>query len=161
MSKLRGVRSLNRNDRKAIQTLRSGIERWYPNLRFVTLTGVGEFKKDFPKLKRFLKQKGVLREYFAVRTAEGAGVIHLVYVGKSVRYGDLSRVWESISGSWAVSISKVRNVDGMIVEMTRQHRVIRYFHSEHWDKPYENKQKNLAGEVLEEYYNEKDMRFHH
>lgn len=160
MSKLRGVRSLNRNDRKAIQTLRSGFERWWPNLRFVTLTGVGEFNKDFPKLKRFLKRKGVLREYFAVRTAEGAGVIHLVYAGKSVRYGELSKEWASISGSWVVSISKVRNVEGMIVEMTRQHRVIRYFHSEHWDKPYETKQNNLDGETMNEYYSEKDMKFH-
>lgn len=137
---------MTRNDKKAIKLLREGCEKWFPNLRFLTLTCVGDFAKNFRKLKRFLKKKNRLQEYFGVRTGEGFGVIHLVFTGKSVRYADVKKAWVKITqGAWAVSISKVRDVPGIVKEMTRQHRVIRYFHSEFWIKPHPTRQADLAG----------------
>lgn len=130
MSKLRACRELTRRDKKARKVLKEGILKWWPDLRFMTFTGVTNFRKQFRQLKLWLGT--TLKEYFAVRTAEGGGVIHLVAVGKGVRWGELSASWRKISGSWNVSISKVKNVNGVVEEMTRQHKVIRYFHSQGW-----------------------------
>lgn len=159
LSKLRGYRALTRNDLKAQNTLLAGINRFYPNLRFMTLTCVDNFKKNFRKLKQFLKKKTVLDEYFAVRTGEGSGVIHMVFTGKSIRYSELSKAWQEISGAWNVSISKVRNVEGVVREMTRQHRVIRYFHSRNWCQPAKTMQSDFNGDLQKEVYRETSMKF--
>jgi len=83
-------------------------------------------------------------EYFGVRTGEGQqGVVHFVYAGKSVRYGDLSKEWAKISGCWNVSISKVRNYPGIIDELTRQHQKVRYFHSRYWHTSPKSYQRGL------------------
>lgn len=135
MSDLRLVRFLTRKDKKAKVILKEGMLKWWPNLRFLTLTGIGDFKKNFRQLKRWLT--ATFREswqYFAVRTAEGqAGVVHMVVASsRGVRYGDLSAKWAEISGSWVVSIRKVKTLDGMLEEMTRQKKVVRYFRSKGW-----------------------------
>lgn len=148
LSKLRGVRALTRSDHKARKIIQAGIEKWHPNLRFVTLTAVGDFPKTFRKLKYFLTHSMGEIEYFGVRTGEGQqGVVHFVYSGetaKGVRYGDLSKRWEKISGYWNVSISKVRNYPGMIDELTRQHQTIRYFHSRYWHQSVSSCQRGLT-----------------
>jgi hypothetical protein len=132
-----------------------GIEKWSPNLRFITLTGVGDFRKSFRRLKYFLRKSMGVFEYFGVRTGEGLGVIHFVYAGKSVRYGDLSRVWAGISGFWNVSISRVRNVQGMMREMLLQHKKIRYFHSRYWSERPQSKQSDLEGTLYDQVYRTK------
>jgi len=98
-------------------------------------------------------------EYFGVRTGEGElGVVHFVYTGNGVRYGDLSKLWVKISGFWNVSISKVRDYPGIIDELTRQHQKVRYFHSRYWSMSRKSSQISLilekgekAVEVKERY----------
>jgi hypothetical protein len=103
------------------------------NLRFITLTGIGEnFIGLFRKFKFFLKKKMENFAYFGVRTGEGRGTVHFVYEGKGVRYSDLSKFWKDISGYWIVHISRIQNYPGIIQEMTRQNKKKRYFYSRNW-----------------------------
>lgn len=158
MSKLRAVRQLTRKDKRAIKVLEQGCLRWQ-KLRFITLTGVGNHKVTWRKLKSFLKTVMPDLEYFGVRTAEGqTGVIHLVYAGHSVRYGDLKERWQIISGYWNVHISLVRDTRGIIREMTRQTKVIRYFRSHNW-LPRPSSQSSLSGDILTRVYRETSMTF--
>lgn len=71
-------------------------------------------------------------EYFGVHTAEGGGVVHLVFVGLSVRYAELRSKWLEITGSWNVHISAVRDLTGLRQELTRQTKVKRYISSRGW-----------------------------
>jgi hypothetical protein len=134
LSLLIPLKKRRRTDLKAIGMLRIGLQKWMPNVRFITLSGLINFKKNFRSLKLWLNRTKRLISYFGVRTDEGknGGVIHFVYAGKSVRYSDLSKKWKEITGFWTVSISKVTNLEAIIQEMTRQNLVVRYFHSIDW-----------------------------
>ena len=116
----------------AIEILKRGMLT-RENLRFITLTGIGtDFPLLFRKLKLFLRRKMGTIAYFGCRTREGGGVVHFVYEGKSVRYQELRDYWKEISGFWNVHISRVRNYQAMVNELTRQYKKIRYFHSRNW-----------------------------
>lgn len=159
MSRVRGVRDLTRADKKAWQVLKEGIAKWAPNLRFITLTGVGnQFPQLWRKFKAFIRSQMKEFQYFGVRTNEGLGVIHLVYSGKSVRYGDLKKFWLDMTGFWNVSISKVRNFEGILHEMCRQHHRVRYFHSRYW-LGIPNFQVSLDNTPVPERYNEITQKF--
>ena len=132
ISKLRKERYLTRSDKIAIEILKRGMLN-RERLRFITLTGVGmDFPFLFRQLKSFLRRKMGSIAYFGCRTGEGGGVVHFVYEGKSVRYKELSNYWREISGYWNVHISRVRNYQAMVNELTRQYQKIRYFHSHNW-----------------------------
>lgn len=112
--------------------LQKGFARHDGNLRFITLTNVKNMKQ-WTELKRWMGTK--LREYFGVRTAEGGGVIHLVYAGTGVRRADLSKAWKEITGgAWNVHISKVNDYPKVLREMCFQHEKQRYFHSQGWSE---------------------------
>ena len=100
-----------------------------------------------------------MKEYFGVRTAEGNGVVHLVYAGIGVKRGLLSKKWQEISGAWNVHISKVIDHEKVLREMCFQHEKQRYFHSQGWSKNRESKQINFSGEKQNQYYNELKMKF--
>ena len=113
--------------------------------RFVTLTGVGvncKFsplsekhaydKKFFQSFVKHFRRLGLIEEYFAVKTDEGLGVIHLVYTGKSIRYHDLRAVWLSLSGSWNVSIRLVKDKPAIMRELVYQRYQYRYWFSRGW-----------------------------
>ena len=132
LSKLRSVRQLTRSDKKAMKVLLQGCLR-FDKLRFITLTGVTDFTKQFRKLKLLLKKKTQEKlEYFACLTGEGLGVAHVVYWGRSVWWKQISSEWEKISGCWSVSITAVNDVNGLIQEMCRQHKKKRYTYSKGW-----------------------------
>lgn len=122
---------MTRSDKKAVEVMKRGALR-FEKLRFVTLTGCTDFRTQFRKLKSWFKEQMKQFEYFGVRTNEGAGVVHFVYAGKSVKYGELSKAWAEISGFWNVSISLVRNTGGIMQEIARQHKKVRYFYSRSW-----------------------------
>lgn len=130
MSKLRPVARKTRNDEKAEKNLMRGFEVHRGKiLRFVTLTNCKSMAL-FRKLVRCFREN--IKEYFGVRTAEGGGVVHFVYIGKSVRYEDLSKAWLNISGFWNVSITSVKDLFGVTRELTRQKLTRRYFYSKRW-----------------------------
>jgi hypothetical protein len=137
MSQLRTKGS--RVDRYAYKRMITGVN-WYRAknmiIRFLTLTGVdnGEgYRKNFDKLRRVLRNRFGQFEYFAVRTCEGtSGVLHLLYVGRSFKWGELSKLWKSLTGYWNVSISRVKDFYGIGLEMTRQHKMARYSQSRGW-----------------------------
>lgn len=160
ISKLRGVRSLKKKDFTAMNVLYQGLKMWNFDARFITLTGVTDFKKHWRKMKDYLKKEEVVQEYFGVRTGEGAGVLHLVVVGRrGIQWKVLKKKWEEITGNWVVSIRRVGDIPGLLREMTRQHRTVRYFHSEHWVKPYRDLQQTFDGQLKKEIYREKTMKF--
>lgn len=99
-----------------------------------------DLDKDFRKLKRWLKAKRYLDAYFGVFTGEGTGVVHLVFAGRSVRYGELSKKWAEITGSWNVHISAVYDKNGIMEELTRQRYVRRYISSRNWLPPVTRQQ---------------------
>jgi hypothetical protein len=98
-------------------------------------------------------------EWFGVRTGEGGGVIHLVYAGKSVRYHDLKTKWQEYTGSWVVSIRKVREPEGMIREICLQHKKVRYFHSRNWATAPKTIQQDFDKNLKKEWYFENKMQF--
>jgi len=155
MSNLRTLKQVTRSDWKALRILRAGFYKHGDNIRFVTLSGLNDFKKDFRVLKLWLKRQMGQISYFGVRTMEGLGVVHLVYAGKSVRYGDLSKKWKEITGFWTVSISKVNNMDSILKEMIFQRFKVRYFRSTCWaDKEVVVKtlQQTFDRDLLQEIY---------
>jgi hypothetical protein len=145
-----------RSDRQAAEQLKKGFLLHDGKLRFITLTNVRNMKQ-FKELRRFYSRQ--IQEYFGVLTAEGGGVIHLVYVGLSIRRSELSKRWTLIAGAWNVHISKVEDYPKVLREMCFQHEKQRYFHSLHWSEAVKSKQQNLTGEKLDEYYNELTMKF--
>jgi hypothetical protein len=150
LSKLRGSREVTRSDIRSSTTLKKGLLRYAGTVRFVTLTGAD--MKSFRRLKRWLGLK--CQAYFGVRTGEGGGVIHLVYAGLGVRWGDLSKKWNELTGKWIVSIRKVKDPQGIMRELLLQHKKIRYFHSSNWAEPKKSEQNNLDGEIVKVYSND-------
>jgi len=85
-----------------------------------------------------------MEQYFGVRTAEGGGVIHLIYCGVGVKRSELSKKWKDITeGSWNVHISKVVDEEKVLREMAFQHDKQRYFHSHRWGMTDSSVQKTL------------------
>jgi len=153
----------DKQDYRAEKILQRGFDLWKDRgriLRFLTLTAmdVRGFRTNWRKLKRFLVTKMGDFEYFGVRTGEGLGVVHLVYVGKSVRYKELSNIWEKISGFWNVHISSVRNPTAVIKELTRQYKKIRYFSSRGWVNSA-GVQESLMGDLMNVVYRETKFKF--
>lgn len=152
---------MTRADKEALLKLYEGCKRWQLRnitLRFVTLTGVTDFRKQFQRLKSVLRRKMGHLEYFGVLTQEGQGVVHFVYVGKSVRYSELSKTWKRISGSWNVSISAVKDLDGLMKEIILQRGRSRYISSRGW-LSHTSLQQDFSGNLHKEVYNEVKKRF--
>lgn len=127
---------MSRRDKRARKVLLQGLavhegERF----RFLTLTGVKSLKNHFQPLVRWLREKMRFFEYFGVYTGEGIGVIHLVYVGKAIKLKELRAFWLDLTDCWNISITAVRNQEGIIEELCRQFRVKRYISSKDWLKP--------------------------
>ena len=106
--------------------------------RFITLTGLDlneqHYKSKLYRIVRFLRRLIGQFEYFATRTYEGRGVYHIVYVGKSVKYGTLRKEWRRITGSDFVHISRITagNYRRISLEMTRQNATASYSRSSNW-----------------------------
>ena len=150
MSEVRSLRQKTRSDVRAEKTLQEGFSQHEESrFRFVTLTGVKSLKQVRRLIKWFRES---IKEYFGVLTAEGGGVVHLVYFGNSVKYRDLSKQWLSISGYWNVSISAVTDFIGVTRELILQKKQKRYFYSKRWRKKSENHQVNLEGTVINQIY---------
>lgn len=161
LSKLRTLRQMTRRDKDARKRLIQGIARWQMKgqiIRFVTLTGTENSPIKWRKLKSKLSLLMGKLEYLGVQTAEGLGVVHFVYIGKSIYVEDLRKIWLAISGFWNVHISTLRNVKTIVNEMTRQHQVVRYFSSRHWLSS-RDLQTDFDKNLLDKYYNEVGMRF--
>ncbi|MEO5350577.1 MAG: hypothetical protein H7836_13165 [Magnetococcus sp. YQC-3] len=87
------------------------------SVRFLTLTtpacnGEGLSSSDkqsliqqlFRRLYYKYHKEGLINQYFSVRTAEGNGVIHVVYTGKFIDFEDVMTDWVKINGSCFVWI---------------------------------------------------------
>ena len=130
-----------RRDRYAYKRMIIGLQ-WYREknfiIRFLTLTGVSRgkgWRRNFDKLRNYLRKRFGKFEYFAVRTDEGTyGVLHILFVGKAFRYGELSKWWAKQTGYWSIHISRVKDFKGIGFEMTRQNKVARYSQSRNWFK---------------------------
>lgn len=86
-------------------------------IRFLTLTSgtsvQNDIQRDFICLKmRIIRAFGTF-EYIKVRTNEGNGVIHILYVGKYIPQSWLSRQWEEIHQSPIVDIRAVDRIKGL------------------------------------------------
>ena len=114
------VSSWSKKQRRCYHRLLSGCKYAVADdldLRFLTLTSKFEIlskvdelqlNKDFQTLrKRIKKCFGVLIRYCKVRTNEGNGVLHIVFVGCFIPYHWLKVNWEDIHGAWNVDIQLV------------------------------------------------------
>lgn len=82
-------------------------------VRFMTLTtsrsGSGcDLKRDLQVLVKRIRRKYGKFDYLRVRTSEGYGVLHIVYVGSFISQRWLSRVWCDIHKSPIVDIRAVK-----------------------------------------------------
>jgi len=81
-------------------------------------------------------------EYCGCRTAEGHGVIHLIYSGDYLPHAWLKKTWIEIHGAWNVNIQAVKPGEGsktagyMIKQyLAGQDLFIRMLHSRNWIYP--------------------------
>lgn len=121
-------------DRKAYHRFKTGMMyHYYEKFRFLTLTGVGKnYRKWFNALRKWVRRNYGDFEYFCVRTDEGTGVLHIVFVGKYIPYDEISQYWENLTKNWSVSISLVKNEKYQGFEMTRQQKCVKYSQSKGW-----------------------------
>lgn len=121
-------------DRKAYHRFKTGMMyHYYENVRFLTLTGVRKhYRKWFNALRRWIRRNYGRFEYFCVRTDEGQGVLHIVFVGSYIPYEVLSPYWEGLTRRWNVSISLVKDEYYQGYEMTRQQKTVKYSQSSGW-----------------------------
>lgn len=109
---------------------------FYEHIRFLTLTGVGKhYRRWFNALRRWIRRNYGRFEYFCVRTDEGKGVLHIVFVGCYIPYEILSEYWEKLTKHWNVSISLVTDETYQGYEMTRQQKTVKYSQSSGWYPP--------------------------
>ena len=139
MSKLR--KKLTKSDRIVLKIIQGAIN-WYRYkgqiLRFLTLTGIENNqgrKKNLRLFSEWMRSKMKQFEFCYTRTGEGVnGVIHMLYIGSSVKYKELKKFWLDLTGYWTVSISSVRDDRKIMREMTQQHKKARYGRSRGWFK---------------------------
>jgi len=103
--------------RRCFQRIMSGLNfhRIRGNrIRFLTLTSSREAERgiqtDFRVLKERIKRAFGSFEYIKVRTNEGYGVLHILYVGCYIPQRWLSAVWSEIHGSPIVDIRGVDRI---------------------------------------------------
>lgn len=126
-----------RADKRAYHRLRTGIE-WHnrknmKTFRFLTLTGIGNYRRNFDMLRRLIRKQYGIFEYFCTRTEEGqSGVLYLLYVGKYMDFEQLQDSWKKLSGAWNLNIQKVKDFLWQGFEMTRQQLTARYSWSKRW-----------------------------
>ena len=89
-------------------------------------------RRLIPGLIRILRKKYGEIEYFAVRTNEGIGVYHMVMMAPYIYHKVLRGIWFDLTGYWSVCITEVDNFRGVVNEMTRQHKRVRYQRSKGW-----------------------------
>jgi len=77
-------------------------------IRFITLTSSKEspsnIQRSFHILKYRLKRKYGKFEYIKVRTNEGYGVLHILYIGAFIPHSVLQGMWYDIHHAWDVDI---------------------------------------------------------
>lgn len=87
-------------------------------IRFITLTTPAcngedlssDDKKNliqdlFRRLYKKYHESGLIEDYFGVRTGEGNGVMHIVYVGQYIDFRDLMEDWVKLNGTCYVWIT--------------------------------------------------------
>ena len=84
-------------------------------VRFMTLTtsrsgSECDLQRDLQVLVKRIRRKYGKFEYLRVRTSEGYGVLHIVYIGSFISQRWLSRVWCDIHRSPVVDIRAIRQV---------------------------------------------------
>jgi len=139
MSKLR--KKLTQSDRAVLKSIQEAID-WYKYkgqiLRFLTLTGIENNqgrKKNLRLFSEWMRLRMKIFEYCYTRTGEGVnGVIHMLYIGSSVKYKELKKFWLDLTGYWTVSISSLHDERKIIREMIQQFKKQRYGRSRGWFK---------------------------
>ena len=123
-----------KSDRHAYLRFKAGLVYHYgQRVRFLTLTGLrDDYRRAFKLLREWVFRNYGKMAYFAVRTTEGLGVLHIVFVGPFLPYDALSAYWQTLTGCWSVSVSEVRDFTRISWEMTRQHMRCRYSQSRDW-----------------------------
>lgn len=118
---------MDKKRKRAFQRLVSGLqiarnENAY--MRFMTLTsprggGKRSIRKSFDVLKLCIKRATLERDgflgfkfnrYFCIRTAEGNGVLHVIFWGRFIPQAWLSSQWERIHGAFRVDIRACHTV---------------------------------------------------
>lgn len=127
-----------RYDRRAYHRYKTGMMyHLYEQKRFLTLTGVGQnWRKYFNALRKWIRRNYGSFEYFAVRTNEGLGVYHIVFVGSYLPKDEIHCYWEKLTGKWNIHISLIKDERYMGYEMTRQHKTLIYSQSRNWYPMY-------------------------
>ena len=131
--------------RRCYQRLRTGITYNNANgnvIRFITLTTsketTSDIQRDFRILKMRINRKYGRFEYIRIRTNEGRGVLHILYVGTYIPQIFLSRVWNDIHKSPVVDIravNRIRNLGAYVVSQylsTQRTSFVRYSWSWGW-----------------------------
>lgn len=86
-------------------------------LRFLTLTTskacTSGLQRDFRILKMRIKRRYGTFEYIRIRTNEGNGVLHILFVGCYIPQTWLSRNWQEIHNSQVVDIRSASRTKGL------------------------------------------------
>lgn len=106
-----------RKQKRAYHRLFSGLQKAFDTgmvVRFLTLTSSKEVKDadlhgHFKVLMTRIRRKYGVTEYALIRTGEGNGVLHILYVGGFISQKWLSYQWNEIHQSPVVDIRIVRN----------------------------------------------------
>lgn len=139
-------REWSQRQKRAYHRVLSGLRRQRAlrrQVRFLTLTSApnSDFSELLPNYqvlrKRVLRQFGFRMEYIEVKTTEGLGVLHILFVGGYIPQGWLSTNWQAIHGACMVDIRKVRSdkrIAGYLVSqyLAGQTRFSRYSWSWGW-----------------------------
>ena len=106
---------INDQQKRCFQRTISGItlHRAMGNIiRFVTLTSApgspDDIQKSWRKLQMRIKRKYGKFEYLKVKTSEGFGVIHAVFIGPYIPFNWLQNTWKEIHGAFHVNIQMVK-----------------------------------------------------
>jgi hypothetical protein len=86
------------------EILRKRIKRLKPSRLmkngWITKHQMAKLYKNYNRLFKF--------DYFVVRTAEGNGVLHVLFFGDYIPYDWIKENWVEIHGAWSVSISETK-----------------------------------------------------
>jgi len=134
----------SRQQRRAYQRILSGVKYHHSKgdiLRFMTLTSspeaVNDISYDFKRLKQWIRRRFPEFEYIAIKTSEGNGVIHILFVGCYIPQRMLSNIWASIHHSPIVDIRMVHANNGLVRYVVSQYcagqsKFERYYWSWGW-----------------------------
>ena len=113
-------REWNKKQKRAYHRCLSGIKKWHilgKQLKFMTLTSstwvnVDKLNLHFQTLRYRINRKFGRMEYFKIKTNEGNGVLHILFVGNYVPQSWLSQNWSKIhNGSVIVDIRALKGSD--------------------------------------------------